>query len=582
MAITKTKFINYTRCPYYYHLDNIDKSRLNSKVTLQEYLEEEYIFNAEIPDEQLEVMLPYYKKVEAIAANLATSYFDGNFSFAYNTADQECFECKINGNLYACYVDIYNETLNNTINIIEVKATTSDKFLDTKFFTKRNNGIYCLTEINDKVKRKFLNRYDSCGKYIYDIAVQRYIIEKDLQKNGMQDLINTTKYFLAILNSDYIFDGTCENGEPVYHTDKNNNDIVIFLDVTDITGLYLNIIDNERKDLEIIINSDCSNPKVGNYCEYKKVTECVHTKYCFRNLPEKNSVFSYLDNHYGFVNESGIKISVYDLINNQKVQMLDIPENCLKRDKNIIQRQVVETGKTYYNLDKIQDGLKLIKYPIYHLDFETFPCPLPRFKGEKCYTQSVFQFSLHIEDENGCNKEKNHYGFLAKSFNDEREELVKYLCSLIDKDGTVLVYNSSFEKSRLKELSIIFPRYRNKLNYINSMVFDLLDIIKSNKTMYMNLGYSEKESGTFNYYHKDLNGSFSIKKVLPLFSSLNYQDLDVSNGVEALVTYSKFDKMSKEEFKRAYNSLVEYCKQDTWAMVEILHGLIEMSKNVKL
>ena len=43
--------------------------------------------------------------------------------------------------------------------------------------------------------------------------------------------------------------------------------------------------------------------------------------------------------------------------------------------------------------NKIIDGLKQLKYPIYHLDFETFPCPLPRYSGEKPYTQSVFQFS---------------------------------------------------------------------------------------------------------------------------------------------------------------------------------------------
>ena len=114
------------------------------------------------------------------------------------------------------------------------------------------------------------------------------------------------------------------------------------------------------------------------------------------------------------------------------------------------------------------------------------------------------------------------------------------------------------------------------------MVFDLLDIIKSNKKLYMNLGYSETDSSLFNYYHYDMDGSFSIKKILPLFSDLNYQQLDVSNGVEALVTYSKFDQMSQEEYIEAYNSLVEYCKQDTWAMVEILHGLQSLSKNVKL
>lgn len=582
MAITKTKFINYTRCPYFYHLDNLNTSDLNSKITLREYLEEEYKFNTEIPDEQLEVMLPYYKQVENLAATLAPSYFDGNFSFAYETSDQECFECKINGNLYACYVDIYNETLDGRINIIEVKSTTSDKFLDTTFFKKNSKGIYYLSEINDKVRKKLLNRYDSCGRYIYDIAVQRYIIEGDLIKNGLNDLVTTTKYFLAVLNSDYIYDGTTKNNEPVYNTDENNNDIIIFIDVTDITKLYLEIIDSERKKLEQVINSSCENIKVGTYCEYKKITECQHKHFCFRNLPLENSVFCYLDNHFGFVDETGNKISTYDLINNNMYNMLDVPKSYLKRQKNIIQRDVVEAKKTYCNLEKIKSGLELIKYPIYHLDFETFPCPLPRFKGEKCYTQSVFQFSLHIEDENGCDQDESHYGYLSKTNEDEREELIKYLCSLIKRKGTVLVYNSSFEKNRLRELATIFPQYKSELDFINNMVFDLLDIIKSNTKLYMDLGYSEEESSLFNYYHNDMNGSFSIKKILPLFSNLNYQQLEVSNGVDALVTYSKFNKMSKDEYNIAYNSLVEYCKQDTWAMVEILHGLQKLSKNVKL
>ena len=51
--------------------------------------------------------------------------------------------------------------------------------------------------------------------------------------------------------------------------------------------------------------------------------------------------------------------------------------------------------------------------PIYHFDFETFGCPLPRFQGEKPYQQSVFEFSLHIEREPGvCDKEKDNFIFL--------------------------------------------------------------------------------------------------------------------------------------------------------------------------
>ena len=577
MAITKTKFINYTRCPYYYHLDNLKKSDLIDKISLKDYLEEEYRNNYEIPDEQLEVMLPYYKKCEELAGNLASNYFSGTFSFAKDTLDQECFECHIKGILYACYVDIYNETEDGKINIIEVKSTTSDKFLDTNYFYNKN-GIYCLKEIDENMKHKLLNRYDSCGRYIYDLAVQRYIIEHDLKKNSL-DYVDTN-YYLAVLNSDYIFDGLYKDGEPIYKKDSNGNDIIVFLDVSSITKLYLPIIDEQRKELEKVIEGKFSNPLLGSYCEYKKITECKHKDFCFKRLPEKNSIFCYLDNHFGF-NSNGKKVSTYDLINRGYYKAEDVPDSFLNREKNIIQKGVIKGNSEYIDQSKIKAGLSLIKYPIYHLDFETFPCPLPRFKGERCYTQSVFQFSLHIETRDYCDKEISHYGYLAKTNDDEREQLIKELCSLIKEDGTVLVYNSSFEKSRLKELAVIFPNYREQLNFINNMVFDLLDIVKTNKKLYLNLGFDEHESSMFNYYHTDMNGSYSIKKVLPLFSNLSYKDLNVSNGVEALVTYSKFNKMNSDEYNESYNSLIEYCKQDTWAMVEILHGLQDLSKNVK-
>ncbi len=581
MAITKTRFINYNKCPYYYFLDNVDILKLQEKTTYDEYFKEQDKFKYEVNSPELQLLLPYYKKCEIVAASVIQKYFNGSFTYAYDTKDQECFECKINGNLYACYVDVYNETEDGIINIFEVKATTSEKFEKTTFFYKENN-FYKLKEINEKVKKKLLNKNDSCGKYIYDIAVQRYIIERDLKKDGLDYLLSDIKYYLCVLNSHYIYDGNKdESGNPLYQKDMFGNEIVNFIDVSEITKLYLPIIDKERKNLELLIKSNMSEIKVGDYCDYKKPTRCPFCQICFNKLPDKNSSLTLLDSQYGF-NYDNKKVSIYDLINQGYYKISDIPDEYLTREKNIIQKEVITSLKPYINQDKIRDGISLIKYPIYHLDFETFPCPLPRFKGEKCYTQSVFQFSLHIETKDGCDKENDHYGYLSESLCDNREELVQSLCSLIGNEGTVLVYNSSFEKNRLNELAQIFPKYKDKLVDINNMVFDLMDIIKGNKKIYIDLGYSEEESKLFNFYHYDLNGSFSIKKVLPLFSNLNYNNLVVSNGVEAYSTYLKFDSLNANDKLVFYNALIEYCKQDTWAMVEILHALKELSKNVKL
>ena len=256
--------------------------------------------------------------------------------------------------------------------------------------------------------------------------------------------------------------------------------------------------------------------------------------------------------------------------------MLDVPVEYLNRENNVIQRRVVETGNPYINKSKIKDGLNQLTYPIYHLDFETFPCPMPRYRGEKCYTQSVFQFSLHIEESPGkCDKEKNHFEYLASSHNDCREELIKKMIEWIDikSGGTILVYNESFEKTRLKELAEIFPQYKKELLRMREMIFDLLYIVQTKSSLYEELGYGVEEAKLFNYYHKDMNGSFSIKKVLPLFTDLSYNEMEIGNGIEALVTYASFPKFNKLEFEHKYKKLIEYCKQDTWAMVEVLEGL---------
>jgi hypothetical protein len=182
------------------------------------------------------------------------------------------------------------------------------------------------------------------------------------------------------------------------------------------------------------------------------------------------------------------------------------------------------------------------------LDFETFPCPLPRFKGEKCYTQSPFQFSLHIEREPGnCDKDKDHYEFLAADFNsDMREELVKKLCEYIDVDngGTLFAQNVSFEKGRIKELAEVFPEYKNKLLKMVDMASDLLYIVRNNPPFYEALGYDKEDAKKVNYYHEKLSGSYSIKKTLPVLGDLKYDDLDVKNGTEALVTYATFPSLS--------------------------------------
>jgi hypothetical protein len=229
-----------------------------------------------------------------------------------------------------------------------------------------------------------------------------------------------------------------------------------------------------------------------------------------------------------------------------------------------------------------------LEYPIYHFDFEGFPCPLPRFKGERPYTQSVFEFSLHIERKEGiCDKEEDNFIFLNEEYyNDERKALAKAIIDHFEYNedgslkGTILAQFTTYEKGRLEELAALYPEYRDKLLAIRDKSADLLHLLQNNKEMYNGM----KNADIFNYYHKDLSGGYSIKKTLPvLVPSLTYKGMDVGNGVQAYIAFINYDSdqptfgtlKTKTERREA---LKRYCQQDTWAMVEILRAVREKIK----
>lgn len=606
MAISKTDFINYTRCPRYVALEEINKEKLDADVSYDEYkkLEEQdqltEMINmmyeedetgeeknlVDVKNIQLEAMMKYYKKVEELATKVTKKYFGGKVISSEDTFSQERFDFSLNGISYFCYIDIYNEN-NDQINIIEVKATTSNKFVklgkkENSIFVKKNNIYYLkdeidynyLEEMSEKeyttYKSKLYDRYKE-GKYVFDLAIQRYFLEGEYKASHNESKLKNIKYYLAVLNHEYVYNGND------YDVDDDGNDIVVFLDMTKITKELQDYIDTNRILLEGYLKDNrIKECPLGTCCEYKKQTQCKYFKpVCGHFIPKTNSALNYMNNQAGFKDEFGENHKGLDLINEGYINLLDIPESWIKNTNHLIQRDALRTKTPYINKEKIEKVFTLLEYPIYHLDFETFPCPIPRFKGEKCYEQSPFEFSLHIEHAPGvCDKDKDNYVFMAHTFNDEREELVKMLCELIDPNkGTLFAQNVSFEKRCIKHLSEIFPEYKEHLLKIYNRGFDLINILRTNSTIYQELGYSKEEASIVNYYDERFSGSYSIKKTLPVFSNLSYSDLDVKNGVEAICEYSTFGSISLEERELKRKALIEYCKQDTWAMVVILDGL---------
>lgn len=622
MAITKTDFIEYSRCPRYVALEQLNKDHLDADISYEDYKQREYqlaveellasmfesdengelIDNVNVTNRQLEAMMGYYKKVEEEAGKLIERIFPGKTIYAIETKNQESFDCSYRGLKFLCYVDIYNEC-KEKVNIIEVKATTSKKYVnlqggypkkDKYSIFKNENNIYKLKEyIKDypieeempwnvymKQKAKLLNRF-GIGSYIYDLAVQRFIIEQEYITSHNESKLKNINYYLAVLNADYIFDGTYEGKNPIYKTDEKGNELITLFDMNELTQeLQPKIKQDADFIYDALKNSNAAPCPLGDYCNYKKQTCCKYFKpICGSSIPKKNSSLSYLHNPQGFKDENGEKHKGLQLINEGYLDLLDIPDAWIKNENHKIQRDCYQNNKVYMNLEKIEKGIEQLEYPIYHLDFETFPCPVPRFKGESPFTQSPFEFSLHIESSPGvCDFEKDNIIFLAQTTEDEREALIKCLLNSVDPSkGTLFAQNVAFEKGRIKELANCFPKYKTDLMKLYDRGFDLLWIINNNQAMYEELGF-EGDAKTVNYYHKNLSGSYSIKKTLPIFSNLSYENLEVKNGTEAIIEYANYNKMSKEELALKQEALRIYCRQDTWAMVEILNALRSLSK----
>jgi hypothetical protein len=74
------------------------------------------------------------------------------------------------------------------------------------------------------------------------------------------------------------------------------------------------------------------------------------------------------------------------------------------------------------------------------------------------------------------------------------------------------------------------------------------------------------------YYHPEMRGSWSIKKVLPTIApELSYDDLEVGDGGMAMEAFAEMmsSDITPERHKQLYDGLLKYCERDTWAMVAI-------------
>jgi len=363
--------------------------------------------------------------------------------------------------------------------------------------------------------------------HISDVAYQRYCCS--------QFGLNMRNCYLALINNEYI-----KNGE------IDPEGLFNIHDVTDqVEEASMGIQDRIDGILEVISREACPEMIIGPHC--KDPYECPLTE-CWDSLPE-HSVFSL---YYG-----GKKsFAIYD---SGILTVGEIPDDYKLNDKQRIQQACVVNGEPHVDKEAIQDFLSSLKYPLYYLDFETIGPAVPLFDGTRPYQNIPFQFSVHVvHDEQSS---PVHHSYLARSTDDPRSALLAELQKVLGDSGSIIAYNKGFEEGILKDLAEAFPEYNDWIDQICSRLVDLLVPFRN-----------------FDYYHPSQKGSASLKAVLPAITGRGYEDLDISDGQLASISFlaATYGDMLGVERAQVMRNLEEYCGRDTEGMIWIVERLREL------
>jgi hypothetical protein len=305
-------------------------------------------------------------------------------------------------------------------------------------------------------------------------------------------------------------------------------------DVTDDVALLLPGVERNLASMVRIIGAPkYPRTPIGPHCS--DPYDCPLRDLCWDSLPEEN-VFS--------LYRGGAK--AWELFGRGIEKLDDIPEDFPLSAVQKIQMEAYDTGKPVVDRKALGAFLGTLEYPLYYLDFETFATAIPLYDGVRPYQNIPFQFSLHIVGAPG--KTPEHHAFLAPGEEDPRTELLAELKDLLGKKGSIICYNASFEKARLRESCEAYPSYAAWWEKTEGRVVDLLVPFRS-----------------FQYYHPSQRGSASMKVVLPAITGKGYEGMAIADGGTASREYLRvtYGGASAEEKTRVRDELLEYCGLDT-------------------
>lgn len=422
-----------------------------------------------------------------------------------------------------------------------IKKFDESAKLTKELLRKNENVIYEATFIHDQVLAAADIVVNDNGELsIYEVKSSTSVNEVHINDAAVQYwIISNLGYKVKDISIVYINNKYVREGELDLDSLFNIESALDF--VLDKQKFVENNLHHQKK---ILSRKSVPKVEIGMHCT--DPYPCGFIGHCWKHIPH-NSVFDI----------SGMHLRrKFELYEQGVVKVNDIPDNFGLNKNQQLQVEGILEGRTIIDEESIHMFLDTLSYPMYFVDFESFQPPVPLYNHSKPYQQIPFQYSLHVKENKDA--ELKHYEFLADPDSDPRIPFIEKLIADLGSKGDIIVYNKSFEVTRLNEIASVFPKYKEQINSIIGRIKDLM------------LPFQKKY-----YYTPEMQGSYSIKYVLPaLVPEMSYDNMEIADGGTASLAYESLSTMDDfikiDEIKK---QLLEYCKLDTLAMVRILEKL---------
>ena len=441
------------------------------------------------------------------------NYPQGSFSTFLQKLTREGYEVEE-------YVrELFGADGHRAVNFQKSFATEDGVFARVDVFETTEDGQCFLYEVKSSTSIKTGKDHN----YLKDACFQKIAAERTGQKiNGVR---------IVHLDGDYVRDGDIAPEQ--------------LLHIEDITEPVQDIYDETASEMDEALSllKEEGLDRSGCSCIYKSRSHHCDTFSYFNPEVPKPSIYS-LPRLSEKKRRELIAIDVFDL--------QDVPSGFSLSGTQEVVLRAAQDGEPQCDKGTIKRFLCGMRFPLHFFDYETFASAVPLIDRSSPHKHFPIQYSLHILEEDG---NLTHKEFL------EREprlplRLIEQMENDVNSEGSIVSWHASFEKTQNKEMRKWFPE---KTDFLTDIDDRMVDLEKVFKTAYVDAGF---------------DGSTSIKKVLPVICpELDYEELDVQDGASAMEAWQRMINADAHQSDAIATSLLEYCRLDTFAMVEIFRFL---------